>query len=64
MSFMDWLRKLGIFRSGAKAATYTNATNRPDEFTQEGVFDAKKDLVNKEDVQKVTTAVNNLVDKK
>lgn len=45
MKFMDLLRKLGIFRSGAVAGTYTDAKERPSELQMEGVLDAKKDLV-------------------
>lgn len=51
--FLDILRKLGIFRSGAVSGTYTNAVNRPSELQMEGVYDAKKDLVNKNDVENV-----------
>ncbi|NTV24271.1 MAG: hypothetical protein HGA85_07950 [Nanoarchaeota archaeon] len=45
MGFLDILRKLGILRSGAVKATYTNATERPIELQEEGVFNAEKDLV-------------------
>lgn len=45
MAFLDLLRKLGIFRSGATAGTYRNAKERPSELQMDGVFDAKKDLV-------------------
>ncbi|MFA7413417.1 MAG: hypothetical protein WC048_02925 [Rhizobium sp.] len=38
------LARLGILRYGAKAATYTSATDRPTEFQMPGVFDAKRDL--------------------
>ncbi|MBI2356999.1 hypothetical protein HYV12_03060 [Candidatus Dojkabacteria bacterium] len=47
--FLDLLRKLGIFRSGSVSGTYTNAKDRPSEFQMDGVFNAKKDLVNKGD---------------
>lgn len=46
MGLMQILRKLGIFRSGKKAGTYTNAVNRPTEIQMDGVFDAKQDLIN------------------
>lgn len=46
------MRKLGIYRSGATAAVYHNAIERPVEFQMEGVFDASKDLVTKEDFKK------------
>lgn len=53
MGFMDFLRKIGVFRSGAVSGTYTNAKERPTELQMEGVYDAKKDLVTKEDVNNV-----------
>ena len=46
MGFLDTLAKLGILRTGAKAATYTSAKDRPTEFMMDGVLDAKRDLVN------------------
>lgn len=52
MCFKNAFRKLGIFRSGKKRATYTNARERPIELQEEGVFDAKKDLITKEDFKK------------
>ncbi len=51
-TFLKWLRKLGIYRSGATATVYHNAIERPVEFQMEGVFDASKDLVTKEDFKK------------
>ncbi len=56
MSVIDILRKLGILRFGARAGTYTNATNRPTEFQMEGVYNADKDLVTRQDVKKVVEA--------
>lgn len=56
-NFMDLLRKLGIFRSGSVSGTYTNATNRPTELQMEGVYDAKKDLVNKDDVVRAKSVI-------
>jgi len=53
MKLMDLLRKLGIFRSGSSAGTYTNAVERPTELQMDDVFDAKKDLVSKEDFKKM-----------
>lgn len=47
--FVDILRKLGILRFGKTAATYTNAVDRPTELQMDDVYDAKKDLINKED---------------
>jgi len=57
MSFIDVLRKLGILRYGAKSGTFTNATNRPTEFQMDGVYNADKDLVTKQDVKNVVAAV-------
>lgn len=51
-TLLKWLRKLGIYRSGSTSAVYHNAVERPTEFMMQGVFDAKKDLVTKEDFQK------------
>lgn len=48
MSLMDVLRKLGILRTGAVSGTYTNAKDRPTELQMDGVFNAKKDLINKQ----------------
>lgn len=45
-SFLDMLRKLGIFRSGSTSGVYHNAKERPIELQDQGVFDANKDLVN------------------
>ena len=53
MKLLDLLRKLGILRFGAEAATYTNAADRPTSLQMDGVFDAKKDLVTSEDVAAV-----------
>ncbi len=46
MSLLDVLRKLGILRMGAVSGTYHNAKERPIELQMEGVYNAKKDLVN------------------
>lgn len=51
-TWLKWLRKLGIYRSGAISAVYHNANERPIELQMEGVFDASKDLVTKEDFRK------------
>jgi len=45
MKLIDWLRRLGIFRSGSETAVYRNAKERPASFMMEGVFDSKKDVV-------------------
>lgn len=49
---LNWLRKLGIYRSGATSAVYHNAIERPIELQMDGVMDASKDLVTKEDFKK------------
>lgn len=49
---IKWLRKLGIFRSGATSAVYHNAVERPTELQMSGVLDASKDLVTKQDFRK------------
>lgn len=46
MSFVDILRKLGIFRSGATSGAYKNGAERPTELMMDDVYDAKKDLIN------------------
>lgn len=51
-TLLKWLRKLGIYRSGSCAAVYHNAAEKPVELIMDGVFDAQKDLVTKEDFQK------------
>jgi len=45
MTFVDILRKLGIFRSGSVKATYKNGKERPIELQESGVFNSKKDLI-------------------
>ncbi len=45
MKFTDWLRKLGIFRSGKIAKTYTSGKDLPIEFVSSGVFDREKDIM-------------------
>lgn len=46
MTFLDWLRRLGIFRFGAEASVYRNARERPASLQMDGVFDSKKDVIN------------------
>lgn len=41
---IQWLRKLGILRTGAVAARYRNAVERPLELQVDDVLDAKRDL--------------------
>lgn len=45
MNLLELLRKLGILRFGATAATYKSGTERPAELMMDDVYDAKKDLV-------------------
>jgi hypothetical protein len=64
MKLLDILRKLGILRYGTKAATYTSAKDMPAEFLMDDVFNAEKDLVNREDVKKAAAAVKSLEGRK
>jgi hypothetical protein len=64
MNLLDVLRKLGILRYGTKAATYTSMKDKPAELFMDDVFNAEKDLVNKEDVKKAATAVKSLEGRK
>ncbi len=57
MKSLDVLRKLGILRYGTKAATYTSMKDKPAELFMDDVFNAEKDLVNREDVKKAAAAV-------
>ncbi len=45
MSFIDWLRKLGILRFGSERAVYHNAKERPLSLQQSDIFDSKKDVL-------------------
>lgn len=45
MSLIDWLRRLGILRWGARSGTYTSGADRPTELMMDDVYDAGKDLV-------------------
>jgi hypothetical protein len=45
MGWIDWLRRLGVLRWGARSGTYTSGADRPVEFMMDGVFDGRKDLV-------------------
>jgi hypothetical protein len=60
MKILDVLRKLGIWRYGTKAATYTSMKDRPAEFFMEGVFNADKDLTTRADVNQAAAAVKSL----
>jgi hypothetical protein len=45
MTFLDWLRRLGILRFGAEAGVYRNALERPLSLQMGDVFDSKKDVI-------------------
>ena len=49
---IDILRKLGILRFGVTKGTYTSAKDMPSELLMDDVYDAKKDLIGKEDLHK------------
>ncbi len=57
MKLLDILRKLGILRYGATAASYTSAKDMPDELLMDGVYNAEKELVTKKDFEKVKDAL-------
>ena len=57
MNLIAILRKLGILRFGAYKGTYSSAKDMPSELLMDDVYDAKKDLVGKEDLRKVGDAV-------
>ena len=57
MNLIDILKKLGILRYGAVKGTYSSAKDMPSELLMDDVYDAKKDLVGKEDLQKVGDAI-------
>ncbi len=58
MKFLDLLAKLGILRFGTTSATYRSGTERPTELLMDGVYDAKRDLTNAQDVAKLRQAVS------
>jgi hypothetical protein len=45
MSFLDWLRRLGILRFGTEAGVYRNALERPLSLQMGDVFDPMKDVI-------------------
>ena len=45
MALLDWLRKLGILRSGGEKAVYHNAAERPMSLQADGVFNSQKDVI-------------------
>jgi|YelNatPaOPRAMG01_1025707.scaffolds.fasta_scaffold00554_18 hypothetical protein len=52
MGFIDLMKKLGILRCEAKAATYTNAKERPKEFSED--IDIERDLKSMENFNSST----------
>jgi len=64
MKVLDVLGKLGILRYGTKAATYTSMRDKPAELFMDDVFNADKDLVNREDVKNAAIAVKSLEGRK
>ena len=59
MSYGNW-----DFAYGTKAATYTSMRDKPAELFMDGVFNADKDLVNREDVKNAALAVKSLEGRK
>jgi ABC-type anion transport system duplicated permease subunit len=53
MKVLDVLRKLGIVRYGAKAATYTSGKDMPAEFLMDDVYNAQKDLTTRQDMARM-----------
>lgn len=52
MKLFDFLRKIGIFRSGS-VSWKGSAKDRPVEMIMDGVYDRKKDLITREDQKKI-----------
>jgi len=50
-TFINLLRKLGILRYGKSSGRYTSAKDMPTEFLMPGVFNAKKETLQPEDLQ-------------
>ena len=57
MKFLDLLAKLGILRYGTKKATWKSGKDLPAEFLMDDVYNAERDLVNKDDVTAVKDAL-------
>jgi hypothetical protein len=57
MKVLDVLRKLGIVRYGAKAATYTSGKDMPAEFLMDDVYNAQKDLTTRQDMARMAEAL-------
>jgi len=50
---IDILRKIGVLRYGTKKGTYSSVREMPAELFMADVYDAKKDLVTKKDIENV-----------
>jgi len=48
---IDILRKIGVLRYGTKKGTYRSVREMPAELFMADVYDAKKDLVTKKDIE-------------
>jgi hypothetical protein len=57
MKLLDVLRKLGVFRSGSFSGTYKSGKDMPSEMLMDDVYDSKKDLVGKKDIEKVKSKI-------
>jgi len=57
MKFIDLLAKLGILRFGTKKAVWKSGKDLPEEFLMDDVYNAERDLTNKEDVKSAKEAL-------
>jgi hypothetical protein len=57
VKFLDILAKLGILRTGTKAAVYRSGTERPAEFMMDDVYNAERDLTTAKDVAEIRAAL-------
>lgn len=53
MGLLDILAKLGIFRYGAKKATWKSSKEMPEEFLLSDVLNAERDLTTRQDVKNI-----------
>lgn len=49
------LRKLGVIRYGVNSYKYTNAKDMPADALLDDIYDAKKDLITKEDLKQLSS---------
>ena len=54
---LNLLRKLGILRYGTKSYKYTSGRDMPARALMDDVYDEEKDLVNKQDIEKVREGI-------